>query len=305
MGVFVRSSLAAAVIAAAIQCFTVGVLSPKFSLELCRPGAERLAQLHFEDAEAVELSNADGAVHVATHEGRGLDVTAQIRAYTASSDTQPLAEEYVKRLVEAQQTGGKVSIVTEPHDRPDGVDLRVDYRLKVPQGTAITVDGSSGNVYIGEGCGAVSVDGNNTDIDIQYPTGTVQATTANGRIDVAGASQETHLETVNGSIYVNMLSGSLRASTANGNIVAGLEESALEICDLTAMNGGITLVAPPSCSAEVYAMTGEGSITSDLPVNTLDGVNKRHELRGALGDGRMQLTMNSLNGNIWIKRKEL
>ena len=109
---------------------------------------------------------------------------------------------------------------------------------------------------------------------------------------------------MNGSIYATVADGGLRATTANGNIVATLVKPAVKTCDLTAMNGGITLLMAADCSAEVDASTGRGTVRSELPVTAPTGQTKRRELRGRIGAGETRLNLNSLNGNISIARSD-
>lgn len=299
-----KSAVTAIVVAAAVQSFTVGVLSKKLSLEICRPGAEATRSLNFPGATSLKLSNADGAVHVQVSPGDTITLQASVKAYSPDQATQPVAQQYVTGLVVAKQEGPAVEVVTEPGERPDEIDLRVDYIITVPPGTDLTIDGSNGNVFVEKGCDDVTVQGNNADIEIAESAGTVRAKTANGRIRILNALKDTVVETVNGSIYATVSGGGLKATTANGSIVTTLAQPSVQSCDLTAMNGGITLLLAAGCSAEVEATTGRGTVRSDLPVTAPTGQSKRRELRGRIGTGDTKLNLSSLNGNISIARSD-
>lgn len=299
-----KSVMTAIVVAAAVQSFTVGILSKKLSLELCRPGAESARNFSFDGVHTVKLKNADGAVRVNVVSGTHVNVAANIRAYTVDWATQPVSEQYVTGLVVAEQTGDSLQITTEPGERPDAVDLRVDYVIEVPEGTDLNIAGSNGNVWIAKGCDDLVIEGNNCDIEVMGATGAVHAKSANGRIRILDAAKSTEVETVNGSIYATVSGGDLRATTANGNIVTTLGAPSVASCDLTAMNGGITLLLAKDCSAEVAATTGRGTIRSELPVDAPSGTSRRRELRGRIGDGETRLNLNSLNGNISIARSD-
>jgi hypothetical protein len=302
MNTFFRSAAVALCIAAAVQSFTVGYLSPRLSLEVCRPGLREARVERFAAAPLFHLINRDGGVQVRTHSGREIIVEADMRAYTPDAASAALAADYVASLLEIEENGDALRITTEPGHRPEGVDLLVNYVITLPRGTNLKIEGSNGNVYVAAGCGDVDVEGNNTDIEIIEPMGGVQARAANGRIIVDESMGSAMLETVNGSIYAYLLGGSLQASTANGNIVADLMSESVDACDLTAMNGGITLAMAEECSAEVNATTGGGLVRSELLLNEVQGVQRRHALHGTIGDGRTRLTMNSLNGDIVITR---
>lgn len=302
MGTFLRSTTTAFCIAAAIQCFTVGYLAPRIPLQVCRPFVSQEEELSFAATPEVRIDNSDGAVRVQVHEEDQILLKASIRAYAQDSQTQDIAKTYVSSLLKVERSAGALKVLTEPGSRPDSVELEVDYLLTVPLGTAISIRGSNGNVWVAAGSGAVTVESNNADVEVLAAQGPVVAKVANGRINVHEASEETILETVNGSIYAHMSAGTLQASTANGNISAQVLTSEVENVDLTAMNGGITLTLPEECSAEVRATTGSGEVRSDIALTALKGVQKRRELFGTWGEGGTQLTMNSLNGNILITR---
>lgn len=304
MSNFLRSMGIAVFVAAAIQSFTVGVLAPRLPREVLRPGVQDLRTLTLPKARLVQINNADGAVTVNVHERDvdAIEVTADIRAYTQTYTTKAVAEQYVKTLISVDATPDTITMVTEPEERPDVVDLRVDYSLKVPEGTNIRIVGTNGNVWIDKGCGEISVLGNNTDIEILGAHAPVTAKSTNGRIRVYDAAAPATLETVNGSIYANMLGGELKATTTNGHVYATLMDKDVKACDLTVMNGGITLVMPEGISARVDAATGHGTVRSEFVLQEQGGVQRPREVHGAIGDGHARLTLNSLNGDIWITR---
>ena len=50
-------------------------------------------------------------------------------------------------------------VVTEPGERPEAIDVRVNYIVYVPEDTSVSIEGGNGNVFIGAGCGPVSAFG--------------------------------------------------------------------------------------------------------------------------------------------------
>ncbi len=300
MPMFFRSMATAACIATAVQCFTIGVLAPKLPREVCRPEVQQVTSLTFPAVKLVHINNADGAVSVATHRLNEIRLTADIRAYTGRSRDD--IAEYLETLLRTDSIGDTLSILTEPKNRPDGLDLRVDYSLLVPEDTDLGVVCMDGNVTVGPGCGRVSIKGNYTDILIQAPRDAVRAKTMTGRIRVVDAPEATLLETVNGSIYADMVGGTLEASTTTGSIYTTLAAPEVMSCDLTVLMGDITLTMSEACSAEIDASTGRGAISSDFPIDDWDGVQRKRSLHGTIDAGHTRLSMNSLNGNIRLTR---
>ncbi|MEA3364910.1 MAG: DUF4097 family beta strand repeat-containing protein, partial [Candidatus Hydrogenedentes bacterium] len=230
-------------------------------------------------------------------------VKAAVRIYLIERGNKAVAQAYAESLFKVSADQHKVEVVTEPVERPDLLEMRVDYDVFVPFGTDLRVSNANGNVDIAAGAGCVEIQGRNADIFVRKPAGMVTAKTTNGRINIMDASEGALLETVNGNIYAHMRGGAISADTTNGAIVAHVLDAQVDRAELNSMNGGITLVLDERCSASVEARTMHGGIRSDFAVDTSSGVQRRHHLRGNIGSGRTLLHMQTLNGNIWLARE--
>lgn len=299
---FWRSAGIAACIAAAVQCFFVGVLADRLPREVCRPGVHVERSLSLPAVKTLHISNTDGAIHVNTHRAEEIKLTADIRAYTTASEAIPAAEEYVNSLLNTEILPECVVLKTEVTDRPEGIDLQVDYSLFVPEGTVLVLTGENGNIFVQGAVGALSIEGNATDIEVTGTTGPVRARSNIGRIRVDGMQSTTDLQTVNGNIHATLAGGKLKAESTNGSIYATLASPDIAGCDLNSMNGGVTLVVSDGCSADVHARSERGRVQADLTTGLVAEVQKQHELRGRIGEGSIQLSLQSLNGNIWLTR---
>lgn len=302
MRLVLRSFCLALIIATAIQGFTLGVLAPMLPRQVCRPRIELAKHLSLPSASNFSLNNADGAIVVNSSDRPGIDVLANVRAYASENDRE-IATKHLESLFGVTSDSALVTIQTEPHLRPDEVYLEVDYVVTVPAGTNVSIEGTNGNVSVSRGCGRTRIAGNNRDVKLEEPGGPVDVDITNGRIQVYDAQHYTNLKTVNGKIYAHVRSGELAAATTNGNIVVTLLASSVKSCDLNSMNGGITLVMPEKCSARVEAVTGRGVVKSDFEVKPLLGHQRQRQLRGIIGAGETRLSMNSLNGNIWLAKE--
>jgi DUF4097 and DUF4098 domain-containing protein YvlB len=293
----------AALIAAVVQGFSIGVLAPRLPRVVGPPDVVKTKTYRISGAPLFRLTNADGAVVVETHAAPDINILARVKAYTREADRVHDASAYVDNAVVVNVTPEAISVVTEPDERPDYLELRVDYSIVLPEGTDVVVEGSNGNVRIARGCGAVTVVGGNTDIDINRPSGNVVARSTNGRIRLWDASASATLETVNGNVYTHMRGGSLWASTTNGAIVARLLRPDVIQCTLSSLNGGITLTLANGCLVSMDASTERGMVRSDLPIQYTEGGNRRRHLRGDIGDGMTKVSMETINGSIWIMKE--
>jgi DUF4097 and DUF4098 domain-containing protein YvlB len=302
MKTLIKSILLAGAIAAVVLLFAVRAVAPTLPRVVGRPAVEQTRSFSWPGAERFILVNDDGAVRVWSHADSDIAVEAVVRIYVANRGDSDAASEYAEALFDIMADEGEVRVVTEPVERPDLLEMRVDYDVFVPDGTDVEVVSANGNVHVASGCGCVSVQGRNADIYVKKPKGMVTARTTNGRINVVDAPDGAELRTVNGSIYAHVLGGKLTADTTNGLIVTHLRNAHVEGVELNSMNGGITVVMDERCSGIVDARTMHGGIRSDFAIDTSSGVQRRHHLRGDIGSGRALLNMQTLNGNIWLAR---
>lgn len=300
-----KSVITAALIAVAIQIFCVGILAPNLPREVCRPGLLETRQFNLPATRVLNIVGRNGAVRVSAGSGEVFTVTAEIRAYTRYASDAPTASEYLSQLFQVDRENDITRLTVEPEEAPDTVDVRVDLQVLVPEGTSVAVDVINGNIWIEGAAGDVAVEGSNSDVKVAGARGAVTVKTTNGRIVVHDARAETILETANGGINVQMRAGALQASTITGNILLRILSRDVVACDLTSLNGSITLLLKESCSAELSASTVRGTVDLDPALTVQDGEVRRRAVRGRLGDGRTKLSLNSMNGNIVIQRSQI
>ncbi|GMW02290.1 MAG: hypothetical protein AMXMBFR84_34260 [Candidatus Hydrogenedentota bacterium] len=306
MNSYLKSVTTAFLIATLVMAVSIGVLgsAPTLPQVIGKPDVSSIKSVTHEGITQLVLSNTDGNISIATHDGDSVSVTADIRAFVKRSETVATANAYMETLMANTVDNGVLNVVTEPGSRPAGVYLFVLYTVQVPRGTDITVNAENGNVTLNEGCGRVEVRGHNTDIDIARPLGEVTAESINGRIRLAGAPAGGHLSTVNGNVEADVEGGFLEASTANGLIFAKLLKPVIDGCRLTSQNGGIRLHMKEGSSASIDARTGRGNIYTDLPLTPAQDGEPHRQVQGTIGSGsgseRARIEMDALNGNIII-----
>jgi DUF4097 and DUF4098 domain-containing protein YvlB len=68
------------------------------------------------------------------------------------------------------------------------------------------------------------------------------------------------------------------------------------------VNGPVHVELPADASAEVTASTINGDIDSDFPL-TVSGRHGPRHARGTLGSGGRRLSLNTVNGEIELRRR--
>lgn len=140
----------------------------------------------------------------------------------------------------------------------------------------IVVDGLKGSVRLSTGDGSITAQG----LD-----GSLDARTGDGRIDARGRFDLLNLRTSDGSIETEVRPGS-KVTTA-WRVQTG--------------DGSVRLRLPPDLAADLDVHTGDGHISSDLPL-TVSGLRSESSVRGKLNGGGLTLTVRTGDGSIRLDR---
>lgn len=144
---------------------------------------------------------------------------------------------------------------------------------------------------------------NNTRVDfrIEMPAGIdLVAGTVNGDVEVRGIDGDVKASTVNGDVEVES-GGTAEASTVNGSIRASMASDLADDLRFKTVNGSVTVSLPAGVNADVEAATVNGSLESDFPL-TIQGRFSNRRMRGTIGDGGHVLHLETVNGNVTIRR---
>jgi hypothetical protein len=139
------------------------------------------------------------------------------------------------------------------------------------------------------------------DFDVTVPKGVaVVASSVNGDVSVR-ADAHASAETVNGKVAVEADDVS-RASTVNGSISVRAYHPTGDRLRVSAVNGSIEVTLPASIGLRVSASVLNGSIEAgDLAVHRPQ-YGPGASVDGTLGDGKLSLSLKTLNGNISLTR---
>jgi len=110
------------------------------------------------------------------------------------------------------------------------------------------------------------------------------------------------VSTVHGSVSVSA-AGVVEATTVNGSIEAttGIADPDRNL-EFRTVNGSITLNVPRSFEARFRASVLNGNISSDFPVNVNRGRYVGARATGEIGNASRTLRMETVNGNIRLRR---
>ena len=137
---------------------------------------------------------------------------------------------------------------------------------------------------------------------VQVPAGVrFEGSTVNGGIEAEGLQADADVTTVNGSIEL-ATTGVASATTVNGSVRVRMGKAGWTgSLDAKTVNGSVTVEMPTPTDLEVVAGTLNGSVSSDFPL-TMQGKMSPQKLRGTIGKGGPQLRLQSVNGDVTLRK---
>jgi Toastrack DUF4097 len=176
--------------------------------------------------------------------------------------TRQEAAELARVRIDVEKRPGGISVATVyPHDA--GVEVSVAYHIQVPRRVLLR-----------------------------------QVETVNGTVRASGVDAIGTLQSVNGDVEVLDSSGGLSARTTNGNVrMELLRLNPAGPLTLDTVNGSIALSLPADAGVALHVHSLNGDFRSELPLSRTGAYNPR-EFRGSLGDGRVAVTLETVNGKI-------
>lgn len=125
----------------------------------------------------------------------------------------------------------------------------------------------------------------------------------NGRVEIRDIQGPVDVETVNGPAKAEGLGSDVEISTVNGPINASLPQAPDNgSIKLETVNGRIELKLPPNVDAEIKAKAVNGSIKNEFGLSTEKKFPIGRELKGTLGNGKLDVKLKSVNGAINVRK---
>jgi len=98
-----------------------------------------------------------------------------------------------------------------------------------------------------------------------------------------------------------LIKGAPSQAVNSGGRVDRLTTNSFSPIDLSSLEGNVSLTLPNEINARVRIGTGSGEIATDFPV-TVPGGFRGKGLEGNLGQGGPMITLNTLSGNVELRR---
>ena len=226
------------------------------------PGSAAISQefdkiYSLQSGGSFELQNVNGPVEVQGWDRDAVEVRAVKTAKHHESDLDRVT-------IEVSAKADSVSVTTH-YPQDEGVEVAVEYLVRVPRGAHVE--------HVG---------------------------TINGTVSVVGVDSIDDLHTVNGNIEVYDGGGNVHAHTTNGNIHLELAHFVGATgASAETTNGSLLVALPADAQADIETRCLNGNFLSEVPL-TMQSTLKPREMHGKLGKGGAPIKLRTINGGIRI-----
>ena len=219
--------------------------------------------------------------------------------------------------------GSRTEIEVEVHGHPHGA--RSDLEVYVPAGSRVEIDSFAADIDVRGVSGRVRAETVNGSITVDGSAEVVEIETVNGNLEISGPARRVQAETVNGNVIIEGVSGDLEASTVNGELTVdggSFEHAQLNIVngevrfqgslsphatlEIETVSGQVDLIFPGDVAADFSIASFSGDIENDLsdakPERTSRYTSEK-ELRFSTGEGGAKVTVQTLSGDIAIRKR--
>lgn len=219
--------------------------------------------------------------------------------------------------------GGRTEIEVEVHGNPHGV--RSDIEVYVPAGSRVEIDSFAADIDVRGVSGRVQAETVNGSITVAGSAEVVEIESVNGSLEVSGPARRVQAESVNGKVIIDGASGDLEASTVNGELIVdggSFERAHLDIVngevrfngalsphatlEIETVSGAVDLILPGDVAADFSIASFSGDIENDITDATPERTSRytsEQELRFSTGEGGAKVSIQTLSGNIQIRKR--
>ena len=227
---------------------------------------------------SLRVDTNDAAIEIS----RGASSTIQARVTT---DHYEIGSGGVR--ITEHQDGDKVELTVHIPNQAgfhiNWYDRRVRVEVQVPAETTLDLHSSDGHINVDGTTAGARIDTSDGAVEVRNFTGPIRARTSDGHITVDGVVNDVYLSSGDGRISLTAREGSK------------LDRGWM----IHTSDGRVEVLLPGDFAAELYAHTGDGRITLDIPV-TVNGGMERSRVRGKMNGGGELLEISTGDGSIHV-----
>jgi len=210
------------------------------------------------------------------------------------------------RIVRAEQSGNRIDLevrVPRSHSWFSNDNRSVRIEITVPRSANLDLHTGDGHIHASGVSGEIRLETADGHLEASSLKGSIRLHTSDGHIEATEMDGSLDASTRDGRVRVRGRFDNLRVETADGSLTADILPGSKMSGNwsLTTGDGSISVRLPDGFAADIDAHTGDGNITSQLPM-LVSGLLGSRDLRGKLGGGGPTLQIRTGDGSIRLER---
>jgi DUF4097 and DUF4098 domain-containing protein YvlB len=263
------------------------------------------AAAHAEDyAKTFSVSNRAN-VHVDTNDGSVRITTGTAREVEFRVEYTGLAIDKTLH-VESHQQGDEVELTARVVRKLPfslGVTTKLHIEVRMPKDGDLRVETGDGSIKASDLAGTVDLQSGDGSLSVSSLRGDMRLHTGDGSID--GSDLDGKCDAMSGDGRIRLMGrfDVLRAKSGDGSIdVGALHGSKMDSSwSIASGDGSVDVALPADLPVDIDATTGDGHISSDIPI-TVEGIMSKSRVRGKMNGGGQTLTIHTGDGAIRLKQ---
>ena len=227
----------------------------------------------------VRVETDDGSVNVTTGDTKDVEFRVEYQGYTLDKSLR----------IDSSQHGDEVELVARiphPFHISFGMMRRLHIEVRMPKDADLQIRTGDGSIKANDVSGTIDLHSGDGALTVGSLKGAVRLHTGDGSIEASDLDGKCDASSGDGRIRLSGRFDVLSAKSGDGSVdVDVLRGSKLDSSwSIVSGDGSIEVALPADLPANLEASSGDGRITSDIPV-TVEGVMSKSRLRGKMNGG--------------------
>jgi hypothetical protein len=243
----------------------------------------------------VRIDTDDGSVNVSTGDTKQVEFRVEYQGYELHKSLE----------IESNQHGDEVELtarIPRGWHFSMGTNRRLHIEVRMPKDADLQVRTGDGSIKANNVTGTIDLHSGDGALTVSALKGAIRLHTGDGSIDASDLDGKCDATSGDGRIRLAGRFDILSARSGDGSVgVEALRGSKLDSgWSIASGDGSIDVAVPADLPANIEASSGQGHITSDIPI-TMEGVMSKSKIRGKMNGGGSTLSIHTGDGSIHLK----
>jgi DUF4097 and DUF4098 domain-containing protein YvlB len=244
---------------------------------------------------SVRVDTDDGSVNVITSDSKQVEFRVEYQGYVLNKSLE----------ISSDQHGDEVELMARiPHKWHVslGMTRRLHIEVRMPKDADLRVRTGDGSIKASNVTGNIDLHSGDGSLTVSYLEGDIRLHTGDGSIVASDLDGRCEAMSGDGPIRLAGRFDVLSARSGDGKVgVDVLRGSKLDSSwSISSGDGSIDVAVPPDLPVNIEASSGDGHVTTDIPL-TIEGVIGKSMVRGKLNGGGSTFTIHTGDGSIHLK----